>query len=180
MNYIEILLLGYALSIDAAIVSFGYGLAFSKDRLKNSLLLAFFTAVFQFIMPYFGWAVAKVVYGYIYTAANAIAATIFFILGLKFILDAIKNKKDDKPKCLTYVCLFAVAIATSIDALCAGANICLLNGNIFKSSLLIGVITFLNSFFSFYMSNFFRKINSKVLEILSGLILILLALKIYI
>lgn len=180
MNYIEILLLGYALSIDAAIVSFSYGLAFSKDRLKYSLLLALFTAVFQFIMPYFGWIIASVVYNYIYTAANAIAATIFFVLGLKFILDAIKNNKDDKPKCLTYACLFAVAIATSIDALCAGANICLLNGNIFKSSLLIGFITFLNSFFSFHMSNFFRKINSKVLEILSGLILIALTIRIYI
>ncbi len=179
MNYIEIMLLGCALSIDAAIVSFGYGLAFSSERCKNSFLLAFFTGFFQFLMPYFGYFIADVIYDYIYNAANLIAGLIFLGLGLKFIYDAAKNSSSKKPSCLSLNCLFLVAVATSIDAMCAGANICLLGGNIIKSSFLIGFITFVNSLVAFYSSNFFKRLNSKILEILSGAILIVLAIKIY-
>ena len=51
MSYIEIFLLSLALSVDACIVSFSYGLAFKDNRLKNSLLLAMFTGCFQGLMP---------------------------------------------------------------------------------------------------------------------------------
>lgn len=179
MNYIEILFLSYALSMDAAIVSFGYGLAFKDKRLKNSLMLAFFTGLFQFLMPFIGWFLVGFIYDYVSSLANVIAGTIFLILSGKFIYDAIKKEDNEEPKCLSCSCLFLIAIATSIDALCAGTNICLLGGNILKSSLIIGIITFINSFISFHTSVLLKKINSQILEIASGIILILLSLKIY-
>ncbi len=47
MSHLEIALLAIALSIDACIVSFSYGLVFSRERVKNSMLLASYTGLFR-------------------------------------------------------------------------------------------------------------------------------------
>ena len=51
MNLIEIFLLAFALSIDACVVSFSYGIQKTKSTLKPALLLAGFTGIFQSLMP---------------------------------------------------------------------------------------------------------------------------------
>ena len=61
MNIIEVLLLAVALSIDACIVSFSYGLSIKEKRLKNALLLAGYTGFFQALMPVFGYYLADFV-----------------------------------------------------------------------------------------------------------------------
>ena len=61
MTYLEILLLAIALSIDACVVSFSYGVAFKQNRLKTAFLLATFTGVFQGIMPCVGYFLASFV-----------------------------------------------------------------------------------------------------------------------
>ena len=55
MSYLEIFLLALALSVDACVLSFSYGLVFTDFRRKNSLLLSAFTGAFQGIMPVIGY-----------------------------------------------------------------------------------------------------------------------------
>ena len=55
MSYISIILLAIALSIDASVVSFSYGITFTQKRLKNALSLAICTGLFQGIMPTIGY-----------------------------------------------------------------------------------------------------------------------------
>ena len=80
MSHIEIFLLALALSVDAAVVSFSYGLAFTSNRLKNALLLATFTGLFQGIMPCLGYFLTNYVKAYIAPFANLIVFTIFLFL----------------------------------------------------------------------------------------------------
>ena len=51
---LENLILALAMSIDAMIVSFSYGLIIKISRLKNSLKFGISFGLFQFIMPIFG------------------------------------------------------------------------------------------------------------------------------
>ena len=46
MSYLEIFLLALALSIDASVVSFTYGLTFEREKFKTALQLASFTGFF--------------------------------------------------------------------------------------------------------------------------------------
>ena len=74
--------------------------------------------------------------------------------------------------------MLILAIATSIDALAVGVTFAFLKVNIWKSVLVIGITTFLFSFFGVKIGNVFGSRYSKTAEIVGGVILILLGIKI--
>lgn len=180
MSILEIFILAIALSIDACVVSFSQGLIFTHNRVKNSLLLACAVGLFQFLMPVIGGVGISFVQKIVEPFAPYIVFTIFMILGVKFILDAYKKDEDESPKQVCNLCfnyILAVAVATSIDALAAGVNIRLSGEQLIFPSVIIGVITFINSLIGFWSGQVFKNFPSKNLEITGGLILILLAVK---
>ena len=74
--------------------------------------------------------------------------------------------------------MLILAIATSIDALAVGVTFAFLKVNIWKSVLVIGITTFLFSFFGVKIGNVFGSRYSKTAEIVGGVILIMLGIKI--
>ncbi|HSA07369.1 MAG TPA: manganese efflux pump MntP family protein [Candidatus Gastranaerophilales bacterium] len=180
MLFIEIIFLAVALSIDASVVSFSQGLIFTENKRKNSLYLAFWVGAFQALMPVIGWFLAKGIYNYVEKFDHWIAFAIFLILGIKFINDAFKTKETEcaVPACLSLQCLLLLAIATSIDAMAAGATLFFAKVEILLPALIIGLVTFINSLIGFWSGYIFKRFPSKYLEITAGLILIGLGLKI--
>ncbi len=179
MSFLEVLFLAIALSIDASVVSFSHGLVFSENKRKNCFYLALSVGIFQAIMPVIGWFAAMGIYRYVEMFANWIAFFIFLILGLKFINDALHKNDEQKYECcnLSLKYLLLISIATSIDALAAGATIYFLKSPILIPSLFIGIITFFNSIIGFWSGYIFKNLPSKYLEIFAGIILIILAVK---
>lgn len=178
MSYLDILVLAIALSIDACVVSFSNGLIFTHNRVKNSFLLAFFVGFFQFLMPIIGGFLAQSVNKYVEPFDHWIVFGIFILLGAKIIKDAFSEKDDEKPThylCFKYILL--VSIATSIDALGAGASLYFSGTQVLFPAIIIGVITFINSFLGFWSGQLFKKFPTKNLEIIAGIILIILAFK---
>jgi putative Mn2+ efflux pump MntP len=180
MSFVAIIFLAVALSIDAAVVSFSQGLIFTENKRKNSFYLAFWVGLFQAIMPIIGWFIAKGIYSYVEKFDHWIAFVIFLLLGLKFIKDAFDDKKADSnvPACLSLKCLLLLAVATSIDAMAAGATLFFTKVDIFIPAVIIGIITFINSMIGFWSGYLLKKFPSKYLEIAAGLILIALGIKI--
>lgn len=177
MSLFDIIVLAIALSIDATVVSFSNGLIFKEQRLKKSLMLASTVGFFQFIMPVIGYYFAQTVTQYVKPYSHWLIFGIFFILGVKFIHDAF-NEEKDRDFIFNKRYLLAVGIATSIDALFAGVSISFSGISILYPSIIIGLITFINSMLGFWITNFIRHLSSKFLEISGGIILILLALKV--
>ena len=175
MSYFEIILLAFALSIDACVVSFSYGLCFRENRIKNMLALAFCTGLFQALMPSLGYCLTSFVKEFISPYSNLIIFIIFVFLGLKFIKEAFEPK--EKPSCIALSCLLLIGIATSIDAFSAGISLSLYCNKILKPSILIGLITFVNSCLGFHAGKVLKNIPSKSMEIFAGFILILLGIK---
>lgn len=176
MSYLSIIILAFALSIDACIVSFSYGLAFSENRLKNAILLALFTGFFQGVMPLVGYFLTSFVQTFIQPYAPIIIFLIFTYLGVKFIIEAFKEK-EQKPLCLGLKCLFLVGIATSIDAFSAGISLALCRNTILKPALFIAGVTFVNSFAGFELGGKLQNLPTRLLEIFAGSLLVLLGLK---
>lgn len=175
MTYLEIFLLALALSVDAFVVSFSYGLTFTENRTKNAFLLALFTGIFQSGMPVSGYFLTCFVKTYIAPYASLIVFLIFVFLGIKFIKEAFEEK--EKPLCIALSCLFLIGIATSIDAFSAGISLALYGNKILKPSMLIGLVTFLNSLVGFKLGGKLKNLSSMWLEILAGLVLISLGIK---
>lgn len=176
MSYISIIILALALSIDACVVSFSYGLTFKEERLKNALLLAIFTGGFQGLMPFFGYYLTGIVKYYVEPYACWIVFTIFLFLGAKFILEAFEKERK-RQLCLDIKCLILLGIATSIDAFSAGISLSLFGNHIFKPALLIAFTTFAISNLGFILGGKLRHIPTKGLEIGAGILLISLAIK---
>ncbi len=175
MTYLEIFLLAIALSIDAMVVSFSYGLSFRENRLKNALLLAFCTGLFQAGMPVIGYYLTSFVKSYIAPYASIIVCTIFVFLGVKFIKEAFEKKEVSH--CISVTCLILIGIATSIDAFSAGISLALYGNHILKPVLLIGAITFVNSCIGFKFGGNIKHLPSQGLEVFAGIVLIALGIK---
>lgn len=176
MILIDIILLAIALGIDCLVVSFSQGLVFNAQRVKYSLLLATIMGVFQGCMPIIGYVGTDYLYNLIVPFSKWIVFVIFLALGLKFILESFQVKKDDF-QCIDIKCLLGLGVATSIDALVAGASIRLTATSLLISGIIIGIASFIMSLVGFWSGKLFKNIPSKYLEIAGGLILILLAVK---
>lgn len=175
MTYLEIFLLALALSIDAMVVSFSYGLSFKENRTKNALLLAFCTGFFQAGMPVIGYYLTNFVKSFIAPYASIIVFTIFVFLGVKFIKEAFEEK--EVPQCISAACLILIGVATSIDAFSAGISLALYGNRILKPVLLIGAITFANSCLGFKLGGKLKHLPTVWLEVFAGLLLIALGVK---
>ena len=177
MSYISIILLAIALSIDACVVSFSYGITFGEKRLKNALSLAICTGMFQGIMPTIGYYLTGFVTSFIEPYAALIVFLIFTYLGVKVIIEALDTQKE-KPVCIDLKCLLLVGIATSIDAFSAGITLSLFGNHILKPALLIAFVTFANSILGFTLGGKLKHLPTKGLEIFAGILLIILGVKV--
>lgn len=176
MSLVDIILLAIALGIDCFVASFSQGLIFSANRMKNSLTLAVVMGVFQGGMPVIGYIGADYIYNLLVPFSKWIIFGIFFILGVKFIVESFLPREGEI-QCIDLRCLIGLGVATSIDALVSGASLRLTSTNLLVSGLIIGIVSFVMSFGGFWLGNFVKQIPSKYLEITGGVILILLAVK---
>lgn len=176
MNFIDLILLGLALSVDCFVVSFSQGLIFKSEKVKNSFKLALTMGLFQGVMPVIGYIGTNSLYKYVVPYSKWIVFGIFLLLGLKFIVESFQPKEKEV-QCIGLKCLLGLGLATSIDALVSGASIRLTQTSLLISVMIIGIASFLMSIGGFYSGNFIKNIPSKYLEITGGLILVALAIK---
>lgn len=176
MNLIEIIILAGALGIDCLVVSFSQGLILKSNRIKNSLILALTMGFCQGVMPAFGYWGTEIVSQYIEPFSKWLVFAIFMFLGLKFIFEAFQ-KREEKICCISFECLVAMGLATSIDALASGVSLNLTNTPLVLSALIIGAVSFFMSLIGFWSGIFFKRFPSRYLEIFGGIILIFLAIK---
>ena len=177
MSLIELIFLSVALGIDCLIVSFAQGLIFTSKKKRNSLLLALTMGLFQGIMPLISYYPTGLISKYLTQYSSWIVFGIFFVLGVKFIIEAYSQKDKQEVCRIGFRCLVAMGIATSIDALGAGVTLKLLNTNIVSAAAIIASASFIMSLIGFWTGNKITKIPEKYLEITGGIILIGLAVK---
>lgn len=180
MDWINIILLALALSVDAFIVSFSYGLIIKKGKGKAALKLALATGGGQFLMPVLGWFGARSIYKHIEMVDHWIAFFVFLALGLKIISDSFRDCEcpNKLSKVLTLKILLVISLATSIDAFVSGSMLYFMKIPVWSASIVIGLITFINAILGFNFCRMFKKFPKKYMEIGSGLILIALGCKV--
>ena len=175
MPILDIIILAFALSLDAMIVCFSYGLIINSKKLQNSFALAGFCGFFQFLMPVIGYYLSSLVYVQLKAFSKWIVFIVFLYLAFKFIKSAADEKEKKSIVCISLLCLLGIAMATSMDALGAGISIRFTNDAIIKPSLIIGILTFINSLLGFWIAGLFKRIPTKYIEITGAVLLIYLA-----
>lgn len=183
MGLIEIFLIGIGLAMDAFAVSICKGLNMRKFNLKQAGIIALFFGGFQAFMPFLGWALGKQFEKYITSVDHWIAFFLLSIIGGKMIYESLKKDDGDEGEDedldrFSLKNILILSVATSIDALAVGITFAFLNVNIVEPIFIIGVVTLLISFIGVVIGNKFgSKIGGKS-ELLGGIILCLIGIKI--
>lgn len=180
MNTVTVLFIAFGLAMDAFAVSVTSGFTIKYLRINHALRLAAFFGSFQAIMPVIGWLAGFSLRDFISGIDHWIAFGLLSIIGIKMIFESTKLKPDRKIDPLNVYVLLILSIATSIDALAIGLTLSILNISIVTPALIIGIITFLLSFIGVYIGDRFGHFFENKIEVVGGLILIGIGIKILI
>ena len=181
MSFLEIFLIGVALSMDAFAVSVCKGLSMKQINYRHAIIIGLYFGGFQALMPVLGWLGGSYARVYIENFDHWIAFGLLLIIGANMIREAFSDEEEaaaESTEKLNHKELFLLAIATSIDALAVGIAMAMDDVNISMAATVIGITTFVLSFVGVAIGN---KIGSKFqakAQIAGGIVLILIGLKI--
>jgi len=180
MSLPEIILIALGLSMDSLAVSISCGMILKRFRIKHIFRIALLMGLFQGVMPLIGYMAGISFQKYIESFDHWIAFGLLAYLGGRMLYEGI-CAKDDESKCFDptkVVTLLGLAIATSIDALAVGLSFALLKIEVIEPVIIIGFTTFILSFVgAAFSSKFGHRVNLKM-EIIGGIILIGIGVKI--
>lgn len=183
MGFVELLLVGVGLSMDAFAVSVCKGLCMKRLNMRQALVIALFFGGFQALMPLIGWALGTQFEQFITPVDHWIAFGLLLIIGAKMLWDSFHGDDDEQLSCavdgrLDLRELTMMAVATSIDALAVGITFAFLRVDIVASVVVIGVTTFALSLVGVAVGHRFGARYEKPATVVGGVVLILIGLKI--
>lgn len=179
MNFFEILLIALSMSMDAFAVCLGVGTQERISGPRPTFRLAFHFGLFQFLMPIIGWFAGTTILRFITAYDHWVAFGLLAFVGIRMIHSGFDlngvEQKNDPSRGWTLVLL---AFATSIDALVVGISLGLVGLRIWYPAVVIGVVTGLVSWLGLLLGNRLGAKFGKRMEIIGGIILILMGVRI--
>jgi putative Mn2+ efflux pump MntP len=178
MGFLSLLLLSIGLSFDTFAVSVGCGIIEKNIKFTQAARIAIFFAVFQAVMPLLGWLIGYSVKSYIEPVDHWIAFGLLTIIGGKMIVESIKpiEEKSINPNDLKVIIF--MSLATTIDAFVVGITFAFFSVNLVFSSFIIGLVTFIAAMLGMLFGKNIGSRFGQKMEVLGGLILISLGIKI--
>ena len=168
--------------INAFAVSICNGLATKYNSKILATKTGLYFGIFQAIMPIIGYHIAHMFELAITSIDHWISFILLSAIGINMIKEAYESKNNKKIKTEETTesskTMIILAISTSIDALAVGITFACLRIRITSLSILAGIITFVISIIGVRIGNKFgRKLEYKA-QLLGGIVLIILGIKI--
>jgi len=176
---IDVLLLALALSADAFAAALGQG-AVMRMSLPAALRIGAAFGAAQAIMPLFGWALGIAFATVARDVDHWLAFGLLGLIGLRMMRAGLSDDTEEAPSSRSAWGLFALAVATSIDAAAAGVTIPALGQPAILVCATIGVVTFALSAIGVMLGSAAGSAVGKRAEFLGGLVLIGLGIRILI
>jgi putative Mn2+ efflux pump MntP len=175
MNFLSILLLGFAMSTDAFAAAIGKGAGMARPRLRQAWRVGLIFGVIEAITPLVGWLLGKGASRYIAAWDHWIAFGLLLVLGLHMIWNSLKPEPGepvDPAKKHGFVSLALTGLSTSIDALAVGVGLAFVNVPIVLVAAVIGICTFSMVTLGIMLGRMLGAMVGKRAETVGGLILI--------
>ena len=176
MKIYELILISIALSMDALSVSICKGLSIKYKFERNSLIIATSFSFFQMLMPLIGYFLVSKLSPILSDFNHLIASILLFIIGFNMIKES--YQEENIKSALSISELLVLSLATSIDAMAVGITFSFLKVNLPLAIFLIGLMAFIFSLIGVNLGKIIGKKFEKKAEILGGVVLIILSLKI--
>ena len=182
MSVVELFILAVGLSMGAFAVAICKGLCMRKVTIKKAGIVGLYFGLFQAGMPMIGYILGSQFSDKISSIDHWIVFILLSLIGISMIKESLE--KEEKSECkteeeeLSFKNMSILAVATSIDALAVGVTFAFLKVNIIPAVSFIGITTLVLSMIGVKIGNIFGvKYKSKA-ELVGGIILILMGIKI--
>jgi putative Mn2+ efflux pump MntP len=179
MEPVTLVFIALALAMDAFAVALAAGVALYPVSKRQLFRLSFHFGLFQGLMPIIGWLAGLSVQRLISAYDHWLAFGLLSFVGGKMIFEAFhdneEKQKTDPTRGATMVML---SIATSIDALAVGLSLAVIGVTIWTPALVIAVTASTLTVAGMLLGGKIGMIWGKRVEVLGGLLLIGIGLKI--
>jgi putative Mn2+ efflux pump MntP len=175
---IEVLLLSFALSMDAFAVSIGLGAKELERHGALALKAGLFFGLFQALMPLIGYLGGRGLFSVVEEYTRYIAFGLLLLIGAKMIYEGLNEGIEEEIQKITNKVMLTLAIATSIDAMAAGFSLMLLDLHPLLSCALIGLATFMMSVLGVFIGRLTGTWLENKAEIFGGTVLVAIGFRI--
>jgi putative Mn2+ efflux pump MntP len=181
MDFITIVAVALGLSFDTFAVSLSLGVVRNKILFRQAVPVAVVLAIFQSGLLVAGYFLGSLISDIFKAADHWVALILLSFLGIKMIIEGLRSDKNNEPRDYRHpVTIITIAVGTSIDAFAVGISFALLNIRIWYSALIIGIVTFLASMTAIRIGKSAGDHFGRNAELIGGLILIIIGIKIFI
>lgn len=177
MGILELLAVAVGLSMDAFAVSICKGLSVGKISFRHMLTAGLYFGGFQALMPYLGYCLGSSFSSLVASVDHWIAFGLLALIGINMIRES-REPAEKLDASFSVKAMLPLAVATSIDALAVGVSFAFMEINIYSSIAVIGIITMVLSALGIKAGNLFGAKNKSVSELIGGIVLIAIGLKI--
>jgi putative Mn2+ efflux pump MntP len=178
MGTLELLIIAIGLSMDAFAVAICKGLSMQKMNYKHAVVTGCFFGGFQAVMPLIGYLLGTQFKDYITSIDHWIAFILLSVIGFNMIRESRNERCENVGNSFNLKNMMVLSLATSIDALAIGVTFAFLQVNIIPAVSMIGITTFIFSFFGVKIGNVFGARFKSKAELAGGIILIVMGIKI--
>lgn len=178
MTFLEFILIGVVLALDAFTVSVGKGLSLRHPRPRHALIAGLWFGGFQALMPLIGYFAGHAFASAAQGVDHWTAMTLLVLIGVNMIRVALRGDEEAQNSDLGVRTMFILAVATSIDALAVGVSMAFLDVNIWCAIAAIGIVTLLLSAVGIYLGHSIGTRLGNKAGIVGGLVLVAIGIKI--
>ena len=184
MGIIEIIIIAIVEAMDCFAVAIATGLSKSGIRYSRAMLQAVSFGVFQGGMTLLGYFLGSFADRWFDAIGTPIACTILCILGGRMIWSAIRGDagedegEKNAAKNLTIANILLLSVATSIDAFAVGISFAFIKANMVLTTSAIALASFIMGVVGYELGRHAaRRFKTKIPEIIAGIILIAIGVK---
>lgn len=181
--FVNSVLLGVGLAMDAFSVSLANGLNEPQMPVRRMNLIAGTFGLFQALMPMLGWVCVHTVVRYFAAFQKAVpwaALALLGYIGGKMLIEGLKRQGGEEKPVVGFGALMAQGVATSIDALSVGFTISDYNVQMaLAAAAIIAAVTFVICFIGLEIGKKFGTKLSNSASVLGGAILIAIGIEIF-
>lgn len=178
MNIIDLFLLAAGEAMDASVVSMAKGTATRQLSFRHYMSVGLWFGGFQAAMTLIGYFVGAHFASFIAAYGYWVAFALLLFVGAEMIKNAFSKDEAKADANYSLIPMLLMAVATSIDALAVGVSFAFIEVDIWLAAIIIGVVTFVFSAAGLKIGNIFGNRYNRSAELVGGIILIALGIKI--
>ncbi len=179
MSLPTLFLVALGLSMDAFAAAIVAGVALGRPTFLDGLKIAAPFGAFALLFAVLGWGLGSYFREIVTEWDHWIAFGLLAIIGVAMIVEGLRHRRDPKERsALSPLALLTLAIATNVDEAAIGVTLAFLDTAIVSAALILGAVTFAAAAMGVHLGRVFGPLLGKKAEIVGGLVLIGLGVKI--